>query len=947
MRCCRPLPAILRERAVSRLKLPEFLNKRGVTAAFSLFIAFSIIVTGTYSWVSLAHKASNEFEYEPTEAPLYITKTVSGKDINGNVFDATEYSTYAKDILFPFEFTVTLGDGADSYKEYHYSIVDADGNPITDYDYIVDAYGNYLRDYDALADGEARITQNSTGLLTAQNNKLYLQHGQTAIVEKIAAGTYYLVEEKQYIGDYAYLNDFLTDEHFEFGCVDDSDGGYKHNAIATLPNGGWVCFADRSEGYIAEEGAFSFPSTAAFLNVRVPVNYEVTISSLVVIDRIVEDDETLDHRRGQAGPEIIDHSQAFPVEVIVGENEKQNYYYEVVHIEATDRVMKDHEEKDDYYIVNDPHSEWHLTISTRLLSILQSGALRLDTLWSGLLNILPLTPRADGYIAPLHKPSDYERRLSESNSYTDGILTESKGNRIEVELHHQSALIIYGIPTTTPYWVKQMEIENGIYSLHSYYQRVGAIWPDLDAVPDPNYDEYKEFSGMARFDDGSDTPDLWRTRADIFNHPPQGARTIQVEKVWKGGTNRPNVKLDIINTSTNKTVKTVTLSQNNWKASVKVPLYNEDGSLSQYRVEEQNVRGYVASVTGNADNDSFVVTNTYYTGTSEESSEPTDEKAKLTVTKTVKGATGMERYKRFDFTVTIDRYKYKISLADGEKYTFTDIPVGTRYSVTEANYAQEGYATTSTGAGGTIVPSGNTAAFVNTKDVPAEGSGSLTVTKIIAGQFVDTTKQFRFIAQIGQKKHTFMLRHGESKTFADIPAGTAYQVAEDDYSAESYSTTAKNATGTVTADGVTAVFVNEYTGDSLPVPEGAVQISGTKIWDHGTNTEHPESIQVFVMNGSDIATRKTVTARENWKYTFNLPKYAADGTEITYSINEEPIKKYIKSVNGYDITNTYDPSQNPGTGGGRVMWIWFIVLLAGSLGLRAAVFYRSKRKGTL
>ena len=47
---------------------------------------------------------------------------------------------------------------------------------------------------------------------------------------------------------------------------------------------------------------------------------------------------------------------------------------------------------------------------------------------------------------------------------------------------------------------------------------------------------------------------------------------------------------------------------------------------------------------------------------------------------------------------------------------------------------------------------------------------------------------------------------------------------------------------------------------------------------------------------------QTVTADNNWKWSFTgLPKYA-NGTEIVYTITEDSVDGYTSAVNGYDVT---------------------------------------------
>ncbi len=361
-----------------------------------------------------------------------------------------------------------------------------------------------------------------------------------------------------------------------------------------------------------------------------------------------------------------------------------------------------------------------------------------------------------------------------------------------------------------------------------------------------------------------------------------------------------------------------------------------------YTVEEDNYtsQGYVTKSSGASGNitqgksiASFVNTNNMPA-----------EKSSLTISKTVKGS-GFDPTKRFDFAVTIGKLKYLITIANAQAYTFTDIPILTPYSITESNYTKEGFTTTAAGSSGTILLEGNTANFINSKEVaPLTGNGNLTITKTVTGKFLDFTKKFKFNVTVGDKVQTVELKHGEKFTIPNIPAGTTYTVAEESYASQDYMTSSTGATGTMTKAGATAAFTNEYVGTSPPKPDNdAVQIGGQKTWEHGVNTVFPQSVTILVMNGSNIVTKKIVTAKENWRYVFNLPKFDALGKEIKYSINEDMVKSYIKAIKGYDITNTYTTG-TPNTGNDRVIWIWFFVLLFASFGLRIAVFYRNKRK---
>ena len=239
---------------------------------------------------------------------------------------------------------------------------------------------------------------------------------------------------------------------------------------------------------------------------------------------------------------------------------------------------------------------------------------------------------------------------------------------------------------------------------------------------------------------------------------------------------------------------------------------------------------------------------------------------------------------------------------------------------------------------------------------PGLERGSLVVKKTVTGPFVDATKRFRFVVRIGTVEYELYLRHGEMKTFENIPAGTEYAVTEDDYSAQGYSTTSVDSSGRITAGKTVAAFENHYDASSPPPPgEDAVQVCGQKAWIHGTNPEEnrPREVTVYVLDGSVIVAQKKVTAAEDWRYTFQLPKYDQAGELIEYTVSEAPVEHYAASVEGYGITNTYTGSpeapgpstpaggsgDTPKTGDRGDLRFWFLILLAATAALWRVVFY--------
>lgn len=220
----------------------------------------------------------------------------------------------------------------------------------------------------------------------------------------------------------------------------------------------------------------------------------------------------------------------------------------------------------------------------------------------------------------------------------------------------------------------------------------------------------------------------------------------------------------------------------------------------------------------------------------------TNTTGKLVISKTVAGNDG-DPTKSFDFTVTFAGapgvYNYTgtggaasgtiasggtISLAHGQGIIIAGLPADAIYTVTETNYASEGYKTTSLGATGVIVvDETQTAVFVNTKDKP----GNLIISKTVTGNDGDPAQRFDFTVTLSSpgaynytgsggaangtiaSGDTISLAGGQSITIAGLPAGTAYSVAEADYSAIGYATTKTGDAGAiVTDDFQSADFVN-------------------------------------------------------------------------------------------------------------------------------------------
>ena len=136
-------------------------------------------------------------------------------------------------------------------------------------------------------------------------------------------------------------------------------------------------------------------------------------------------------------------------------------------------------------------------------------------------------------------------------------------------------------------------------------------------------------------------------------------------------------------------------------------------------------------------------------------------------------------------------------------------------------------------------------------------------------------------------------------------------------------------------------YEKEVTGYNLKnshTPE-VVNVQGTKTWDDANNKygKRPEKITVILNKTVDGKTSKiieaTVTKDDNWSYSFkNLPKYE-NGKLITYTIDEEAVAGYKKTIDGYNLKNTYIPPKpklpNTGSTSTELGGLGFLAALTG------------------
>ena len=293
-----------------------------------------------------------------------------------------------------------------------------------------------------------------------------------------------------------------------------------------------------------------------------------------------------------------------------------------------------------------------------------------------------------------------------------------------------------------------------------------------------------------------------------------------------------------------------------------------DGST--FEITETQEEGFEPAIMNPADGKGEITAEAAdVTVTVENKKMPSDDKTgSVTVIKTVTGddVTAEDLVKQFSFTATFyidgtpitdplsytkggDKYEFTnggtFTLADGESVTFTGIPDGSTFEITETQ--EEGFEPAimnpADGKGEITAEAADVTVTVENKKMPSDDkTGSVTVIKTVTGDDVtaeDLVKQFSFTATFyidgtpiidpliytkGGDKYeftnggSFTLANGESVTITGIPDGADYIVAEEDYSSEGYETTYTNESGKITAEAadVTVTIENRKASNGSP-----------------------------------------------------------------------------------------------------------------------------------
>ena len=424
----------------------------------------------------------------------------------------------------------------------------------------------------------------------------------------------------------------------------------------------------------------------------------------------------------------------------------------------------------------------------------------------------------------------------EQNDLAIGITETGEPGVYEILLKDKQRLTLTGLPVGATYIVAEDSYAQAGFTTTDTGNTTGTItW---DEVPRVEFTNTRYLGGLtvAKETDGNgaETEDTFNFTVTLEHD------TLPLNNYY--GVQFSNVALEEGETGY-KATATFTLKGGETKALTGIP------AGTKYTVTEQDytAEGYVTDILTN--NATGEIT---HGGNPTVTFKNTRKVGGLTVSKTVTG-NDFDANKAFDITVTLTApanvnlvgsytgaqsgsisvaatqtgasWTETFSLKNGQQIDFTGLPENTAYTVSEADYAADGYVKTVSGAeeGSIKAEATATVAYTNTRD-----TGDLVITKTVTGSGGEEDKLFDFTVTLKnatadlnktfgdvtfspvtegdthEVQATFSLKHGESKNITGIPVGTTYTVTEADYTADGYTVTKTGDTGTIAVEEGTA-----------------------------------------------------------------------------------------------------------------------------------------------
>ena len=374
--------------------------------------------------------------------------------------------------------------------------------------------------------------------------------------------------------------------------------------------------------------------------------------------------------------------------------------------------------------------------------------------------------------------------------------------------------------------------------------------------------------------------------------------SVSVRKVWTDSDNQDGIRPDSITVQLKADGKEsgepVELNEaNNWTHTWNGLAKKASGTEIEYSVDEVSVPGgYTKTVTANEHKTEYTLTNPHET-----------EKTEATVKKVWNDSNNQDGTRPVELTVNLMNGNAVVDTVTLKEANDWSATVGNlekkaggkdiEYTWTEGSMP-EGYKLTDTRKNGTVTTLTNTYA---PEKVSITGIKTWNDANNQDGKRPTSIKISLFANGNVVKSLDVTAATNWTYSFTDLPkyeAGTEIKYTVGEEAVADYETK-----------------VEGYNITNTHKPE-TLDITGTKTWNDSNNQDgkRPKSITVNLLANGIITDTKTVTADDNWTYSFtDLPKYA-NGQEITYTVSELTVPGYTTTIDdNYNITNSYTPGE--------------------------------------
>ena len=348
---------------------------------------------------------------------------------------------------------------------------------------------------------------------------------------------------------------------------------------------------------------------------------------------------------------------------------------------------------------------------------------------------------------------------------------------------------------------------------------------------------------------------------------------MPVTKVWVG-PQASSAKVTLFADGVEKDSVTLNAA-NGWAHTfTNLDKYN-NGTEIVYTVTEEPIANYDSVITGNAAN-GFTVTNT------------NTEKTSVDVTKTWVGTPAASVTIKL-FADGVEKDTVTLTAADNWTHTFANLDKYAAdgheivYTVDETPITDYTKAITGDAANG----------FTITNTIT--GKVNIPVTKVWVGPEATSAKVKLYADGVEKDSVTLNAANNWVHVFANLDKynnGTeiVYTLTEEPVA---------NYDSTISGDAATGFTVTNSNNEK-------VSVDVTKNWV-GPATD---SVTIKLLADGAEVESAVLTAADNWMHAFsNLPKYATDGHEIVYTVDEYDVPSYIKAIEGtsstgFTVTNT-------------------------------------------